>query len=117
MLQLLQTALLFAFPALVIVAGMRDAVSFTIPNWISLGLIAAFVPAAAVSGASLPVIGLCLATGFGARMILGGFACLLHGIFPFLFVKTGSAQISTLHERMVRNRQTKQMPAILDFVI
>jgi hypothetical protein len=50
-------------------------------------------------------------------MILGGFACLLHGIFPFLFVKTGSAQISTLHERMVTNRRTKQLPAILDFVI
>lgn len=58
-----------------------------------------------------------MATGFGTRMILGGFACLLHGIFPFLFVKTGSAQISTLHERMVRNRNTKTMPAILDFVI
>ena len=43
-----------------------------------------------------------MATGFGARMILGGFACLLHGIFPFLFVKTGSAQISTLHDRMVK---------------
>lgn len=58
-----------------------------------------------------------MATGFGARMILGGFACLLHGIFPFLFVKTGSAQISTLHDRMVLNRRTKQLPAILDFVI
>lgn len=60
---------------------------------------------------------LVMATGFGARMILGGLACLLHGIFPFLFVKTGSAQIATLHERMVRNRRTKPMPAILDFVI
>ncbi|MFZ5743627.1 MAG: DUF6356 family protein [Pseudomonadota bacterium] len=60
---------------------------------------------------------LAMASGFGVRMILGGFACLLHGIFPFLFVKTGSAQISTLHERMVQNRRTKQMPAILDFVI
>ncbi|MFN5782064.1 MAG: DUF6356 family protein, partial [Novosphingobium sp.] len=49
---------------------------------------------------------LVMATGFGTRMILGGFACLLHGIFPFLFVKTGSAQISTLHERMVENRRT-----------
>ena len=58
-----------------------------------------------------------IATGFGVRMILGGFACLLHGIFPFLFVKTGSAQISTLHDRMVLNRRTKQLPAILDFVI
>lgn len=60
---------------------------------------------------------LAMASGFGIRMILGGCACLLHGIFPFLFVKTGSAQISTLHERMVENRRTKQMPAILDFVI
>lgn len=60
---------------------------------------------------------LVMASGFGIRMILGGFACLLHGIFPFLFVKTGSAQISTLHERMVQNRRTRQMPAILDFVI
>lgn len=58
-----------------------------------------------------------MATGFGTRMILGGLACLLHGIFPFLFVKTGSAQISTLHDRMVKNRHTKQLPAILDFVI
>lgn len=60
---------------------------------------------------------LAMATGFGTRMILGGLACLLHGIFPFLFVKTGSAQISTLHDRMVRNRRTKPLPAILDFVI
>ncbi|MEA3265085.1 MAG: DUF6356 family protein [Pseudomonadota bacterium] len=60
---------------------------------------------------------LAMASGFGIRMILGGFACLLHGIFPFLFVKTGSAQIRSLHERMVENRRTKQMPAILDFVI
>lgn len=60
---------------------------------------------------------LVMASGFGIRMILGGFACLLHGIFPFLFVKTGSVQISTLHERMVQNRRTKTMPAILDFVI
>lgn len=58
-----------------------------------------------------------VATGFGLRMILGGFACLIHGIFPFLFVKTGSAQIGTLHERMVTSRNRRQMPAILDFVI
>jgi hypothetical protein len=56
------------------------------------------------------------AGGFGIRMILGGFACLLHGIFPFLFVKTGSAQVTVLHDRMVTNR-TKPLPGILDFVI
>lgn len=55
------------------------------------------------------------ASSFGVRMILGGFACLLHGIFPFLFVKTGSDQIRTLHGRMVVNRS--KLPAPLDFVI
>jgi len=43
MLHLIQTALLIVFPALVIVAAMRDAVSFTIPNWISIALAAATV--------------------------------------------------------------------------
>lgn len=55
------------------------------------------------------------ATGFGLRMIAGGFACLLHGLLPFLFVKTGSQQISTLHDRMVVNRS--KMPSVMDFVI
>lgn len=56
------------------------------------------------------------ATGFGVRMILGGIACIVHGMLPFLFVRTGSRQIRTLHDRMVGNRG-KAMPAILDFVI
>jgi hypothetical protein len=58
-----------------------------------------------------------MATGFGLRMIAGGFACLIHGIFPFLFVKTGSKQIGHLHTVMVTARNTKQMPSVLDFVI
>lgn len=60
---------------------------------------------------------LAMASGFGIRMILGGFACLIHGLLPFLFVKTGSRQITTLHSTMVTNRNRKTMPAILDFVI
>lgn len=55
------------------------------------------------------------ASGFGCRMILGGLACMLHGIFPFLFVKTGSRQIASLHDRMVLNRT--KLPSALDFVI
>lgn len=55
------------------------------------------------------------ATGFGIRMILGGIACLLHGVFPFLFVKTGSKQIIALHGRMVTHRG--KLPEPLDFVI
>lgn len=57
-----------------------------------------------------------MATGFGWRMILGGFACLIHGLLPFLFVRTGSGQIRTLHDTMVAHRG-KKMPAVLDFVI
>lgn len=60
---------------------------------------------------------LAMASGFGVRMILGGIACLIHGLLPFLFVKTGSSQIATLHTTMVTNRRRKAMPAILDFVI
>ena len=60
----------------------------------------------------------CLVAGsFGLRMILGGFACLIHAVLPFLFVRTGSVQISTLHETMVTKRHRHPMPAILDFVI
>jgi hypothetical protein len=60
---------------------------------------------------------LAMASGFGLRMILGGCACLIHGLLPFLFVRTGSAQISELHSVMVANRRRKAMPAVLDFVI
>lgn len=56
------------------------------------------------------------ASGFGFRMILGGMACVLHGILPFLFVRTGSSQITLLHHKMVTNRGRVQ-PHILDFVI
>ena len=40
----------------------------------------------------------------GGAMILGGFACLLHGIFPFLFVTTGSETIKTLSETCAARR-------------
>jgi prepilin peptidase CpaA len=54
------------FPALVIVAAVKDATSFTIPNWISLALAAAFAPAALFGGIDLPTFGLHLAVGVGA---------------------------------------------------
>ena len=45
------------------------------------------------------------ATGFGIRMIVGGLACLVHGLLPFCFVRTGSATITSLHDRMVVHRR------------
>ena len=40
------------------------------------------------------------ASSFGLRMLSGGFACLVHGLFPFLFVRTGSRTVLDLHARM-----------------
>ncbi|HEX7007551.1 MAG TPA: DUF6356 family protein [Alphaproteobacteria bacterium] len=45
------------------------------------------------------------AWSFGGRMILAGLACCLHGLFPFLFVSTGSRAVRTLFDRMVINRR------------
>lgn len=46
-----------------------------------------------------------VATSFGSAMILGGLACLMHGLFPFLFTTTGSRTVKLLHERMVVSRR------------
>jgi len=52
-----------------------------------------------------------LAAGtFGLRMMLGGLACLVHGVLPFLFVRTGSNCISDLHQRMVARQRLAQPP-------
>jgi hypothetical protein len=40
------------------------------------------------------------ASGFGGRMVLAGFACMLHALLPFIFVRTGSVAINELHARM-----------------
>ena len=44
------------------------------------------------------------AWSFSAHMLVGAIACLLHGILPFLFTKTGSEIITGLYDRMVVNR-------------
>ena len=42
---------------------------------------------------------------FSLTMAIGSVACLMHAVFPFLFVKTGSGIITKLHDDMVANRQ------------
>ena len=44
------------------------------------------------------------AFSFSWRMFVGSIACFLHGVFPFLCVKSGSAAVTELHERMVTHR-------------
>jgi prepilin peptidase CpaA len=107
--------LLAAFPLLVLAAAFKDAATYTIPNWISLALVAAFVPAAAVGWwAEIPlsVIGVSMAVGFAALLagmgmfamgwIGGGDAKLLAasalwlgwpGLAPFLFWTTVSGGV------------------------
>jgi hypothetical protein len=40
------------------------------------------------------------AAAFGAAMIAGGIACLIHALVPTLFERTASGTIVRLHERM-----------------
>ncbi len=70
MMSLLQAGLVLIFPALVIVGALRDAVSYTIPNWISAALILAFFPAALILGLAPSAIGLHAAVG-GAALVAG----------------------------------------------
>jgi hypothetical protein len=45
-----------------------------------------------------------VAFGFGMRMIAGGLACMVHGIVPSLFTRTGSNTVKSLYGRM-KSRQ------------
>jgi prepilin peptidase CpaA len=63
------TAALLVFPALVILGGTRDLVSYRIPNWISLALIAGFAVAALLAfaaGLAPRELGLDVAVGVAA---------------------------------------------------
>jgi hypothetical protein len=44
------------------------------------------------------------ATSFGGRMVLAGIACMLHGLLPFLFVRTGSRAVSELNAQLIARR-------------
>jgi len=42
------------------------------------------------------------AGGYGVAMIVGGLACLVHAVAPFLFERTASDCVSRLYGRMAR---------------
>ena len=44
------------------------------------------------------------AFGFGARMLVGGLGCFVHGLFPWLCLTRGSDIVRLLHHRMVTHR-------------
>ncbi len=72
-----QTAMLMVFPALMIIAGLTDATSFTIPNRLSALLAVAFFPAALLTGLNPGEVGLDL--GAGAAALVAGMAMFAAG--------------------------------------
>ncbi len=86
MIHALQSLLLLIFPVLVIVAALRDATSYTIPNWISLALLAGFPPVALALGLPLSVIGLNLGIG-GVALATG------MGMFALGWIGGGDAKL------------------------
>jgi hypothetical protein len=53
------------------------------------------------------------ATAFGLRMIVAGIACMLHGLFPFLCVTTGSAAMRRLHAEMATRALADEQNCVL----
>ncbi|MET0274121.1 MAG: prepilin peptidase [Phenylobacterium sp.] len=86
MIQLLTAAVVLIFPALVIVGALRDATSYTIPNWISLGLIAAFPLAGLALG--LPLGAMAMHAGVGAAALAAGMA-----MFAMRWIGGGDAKL------------------------
>ena len=71
--------------------------------WLSMNLIRAFTEHPASVGETYTEH-LANAVCFGARMLLAGIACLVHGVLPFLFVRTGSRAIIELNDRLTARR-------------
>ena len=68
---MLQTIATFLFPLALLYAGTRDLMSYEIPNWVSLAMIAAFLVAAFAGSFRLADIGWHLAAG--AAVLVVGF--------------------------------------------
>jgi len=75
-------------------------------QWAAMNLIRAFTGHPASVGESYAEH-LFRALYFGVRMVFAGLACVVHGVLPFLFVRTGSRAIAELNDRMVVNRRVK----------
>ena len=99
-----QVLLSAVFPALTIVAALKDATSFTIPNWISLALVAAFPPVALLCGVSLADGGVAVAVGIAA--LIAGMA-----MFALGWIGGGDAKLLAASALWIG------WPAVLPFVL
>ncbi len=83
---ILQIAVASAFPILMVVAAMTDLTTYTIPNWISLALIGAFLALAVAVGMPL--------SGFGGHLAVGAAALVAGmGMFAAGWVGGGDAKL------------------------
>ena len=48
------------------------------------------------------------AFAFGINMLLGGFACIIHALFPFVFKKTGSDYLLKMTKHFVERMPTAE---------
>lgn len=85
--QLVAIVALSLFPAVMIAAALSDLATMTIPNRLSVVLLAGFIPAALLSGATLPTLGLCLAIGL-AGLVAGA------AMFALGWIGGGDAKIT-----------------------
>lgn len=83
---MIEQPLLMVFPVAMAYAAANDLFTMTIPNKISLGLIAAFVLAALIIG--LPAEQIAMHAGVGAAALVVGFA-----LFSFNLVGGGDAKL------------------------
>ncbi len=47
---------------------------------------------------------LCFAFRFGGTMVVGGLACLVHGVLPFCCLTSGSSRVRRLHALLGRQQ-------------
>ena len=47
------------------------------------------------------------ASGFAVAMLVGGVACLIHALLPFLFTRSASNRVRRLHEAMLTRDAAK----------
>lgn len=67
--EILALLALGSMPALMIVGGLHDLTTMKIPNWISLALVAAFIPAALLTGVGGTGMGLHFAVAVAALLV------------------------------------------------
>jgi len=52
-----------------------------------------------------------VAARFGATMVVGGIACMIHAVLPTLFARTASDRVKKLYAQMVARQPNLRRPA------